>query len=114
MNSFLPAAAALSAVVVASVSQLLLKSAANRTYPSLIRQYLNVRVVVGYGMMILSTLLFILAYRLGLNVKSGPILEALGYPIILVFSYLFFREPLTKRKILGNLIIICGIVIFHL
>ena len=56
----------------------------------------------------------ILAYRLGLNVKSGPILEALGYPIILVFSYLFFREPLTKRKILGNLIIICGIVIFHL
>ncbi|MBQ9007975.1 MAG: multidrug ABC transporter [Clostridia bacterium] len=114
MINVLPLAVALSAVCVASVSQLLLKSAANRTYPSLLRQYLNVYVIVGYGLMVLSTLLFILSYRLGLHYKSGPVLEALGYPLILIFSYLLFREPLTKRKIIGNLIIICGIVIFHL
>ncbi len=114
MISLLPFVAALSAVAVASVSQILLKAGANRSYPSLFRQYFNVYVVVGYGMMLLSTLLFILSYRIGLNYKSGPVLEALGYPLILIFSYLFFREPLTKKKILGNILIICGIVIFHL
>ena len=44
-------------VIVASLSQILLKKSASKTYTSVIREYLNAYVIIGYGMMVLSTLL---------------------------------------------------------
>ena len=44
-------------VFIASVSQILLKISANKTYSSRIREYLNVYVIFGYGLLFLSTLL---------------------------------------------------------
>ena len=44
-------------MVVASLSQILLKKSAAKTYSSVIREYLNPYVIAGYGMMVLSTLL---------------------------------------------------------
>ena len=61
MNNTQAVLAVLAAVFIASVSQLLLKAGANKSYPTLIRQYLNPYVVFGYALMVLSTLLFILA-----------------------------------------------------
>ena len=106
--------AVLAAVFIASISQLLLKAGANKNYATLIRQYLNPYVIIGYGLMVVSTLLFILAYHLGLGYKSGPVYEALAYPLILILSFLFLHERITPRKIAGNLIIVLGIIIFHL
>ncbi|MBQ8092000.1 MAG: multidrug ABC transporter [Clostridia bacterium] len=114
MNNTQAVLAVLAAVFIASVSQLLLKAGANKSYPTLIRQYLNPYVVFGYALMVLSTLLFILAYHLGLGYKYGPVFEALAYPLILVFSFLFLKEKLTVKKIAGNLIIVAGIILFHL
>ncbi|MBQ7487768.1 MAG: multidrug ABC transporter [Clostridia bacterium] len=113
-NSLSSIGAVLAAVFISSVSQLLLKTGANKSYPTLIRQYLNPYVISGYGLMVISTLLFILAYHLGLGYKSGPVYEALAYPLILIFSFLFLHERMTPRKIIGNLIIVTGIIVFHL
>ena len=44
-------------VVVASFSQILLKKSAGKTYASVLQEYLNPLVIIGYGMMVLSTLL---------------------------------------------------------
>lgn len=44
-------------VIVASLSQILLKKSASKAYTSVIREYLNAYVIIGYGMMVLSTLL---------------------------------------------------------
>lgn len=100
-------------VLVASFSQILLKKSALKTYDSFIREYLNVYVIAGYGLLVLSTLLTIYGFS-GLDYKNGPIIESLGYLFVMILGWLFLGERITKKKMLGNLCIILGIVIFYL
>lgn len=102
-----------SSVLVASFSQILLKKSAGREYDNFVKEYLNPYVIIGYGMMVGSTILTILAYR-GIAYKNGPVIESLGYILIMFLSYFFFKEPITKKKILGNLLILLGIFIFYI
>ena len=100
------------AVVISSFSQILLKKSANKEYGSLIKEYLNPYVIIGYGMMVMSTILMILAYR-KIEYKNGPVIESLGYILIMFLSFGFFKEPITKRKVFGNLLILLVIFIFY-
>lgn len=101
------------AVFVSSASQMLLKKGATIKYESTFREYLNPWVISGYGLMVLSTLCVIYAYR-GVAYKNGAIIESLGYLLIMFLSRLFFGEKITKKKLLGNLIILAGVLIFYL
>ncbi len=92
---------------------MLLKKGATIHYRSVIREYLNVWVIAGYGLMILSTLCVIFAYR-GVDYKNGAIIESLGYLLIMVLGRLFFGEKITKKKLLGNLLILAGVLVFYL
>lgn len=100
-------------VIVAAFSQVILKMSARKTYPSLLREYLNPYVIAGYGLMVLSTVLTLLAYR-GLDYKNGPVIESIGYILIMLLSLVFFGEKITRRKLLGNLLILVGIYVFYL
>ena len=101
-------------VVVAAFSQVLLKKSAKKTYSSVIREYLNPFVIIGYGMMVAATVFTVLAYKFGLDYKSGPVLESLGFVLVMLLSFGFFRERITPRKLIGNLLIVVGIVIVYL
>ena len=103
----------LASVVVASFSQILLKKSALKTYASVIREYLNPYVIIGYGMMVVSTLLTVLAYQ-GLDYKEGPIIDSIGFFLVMLLSRMFFGEKITKKKILGNILIFVGIFVFYL
>lgn len=100
-------------VIVSSFSQILLKKSAQKKYNSIWQEYLNPYVISGYGMMVISTILVIMAYK-GIEYKNGPVVEALGYILILVLSYLFFKEPITKKKVVGNILVLLGIAVFYL
>ncbi len=100
-------------VVIASFSQILLKKSAEKTYSSFWREYLNPYVVFGYGMMFVSMFLTIIAYA-GMEFTNVQIVEASGYIMVLILSRLFFREKITKRKLLGMLFIFGGIVVYYL
>ena len=100
-------------VVIASFSQVMLKLGAGKTYSSKIREYLNVYVITGYGMLFVSMVLTIVAYS-GLSYLSVPVIEAVGYGLVPVLSYFIFKEKLTKRKVLGILFILTGIFIYYL
>lgn len=100
-------------VIVSSFSQILLKKSAKKEYDSIVQEYLNPYVIIGYGMMVLSTILVILAYR-GIEYKNGPVVEALGYILILFLSYAFFKEPITKKKVVGNILVLLGIAVFYM
>lgn len=100
-------------VVIASFSQVMLKLGAGKTYSSKIREYLNVYVITGYGMLFFSMVLTIVAYS-GLSYLSVPVIEAVGYVLVPVLSYFIFKEKLTKRKVLGILFILTGIFIYYL
>ena len=100
-------------VIISSTSQILLKKSALKQYKSFIYEYLNPYVIVGYGMMIISTITTILAYR-GIEYKNGPVIESLGYLLVMILGWIFFKERITKHKLLGNIIILVGIYVFYL
>lgn len=100
-------------VCVASFAQILLKKSAAKTYSSPIREYLNFYVICGYGMMFLSMFLTVFSYR-GLDFSNVPVIESLGYVVVMLLSYLFFREKITKRKIFGMAIILAGIFVYYI
>lgn len=101
------------AVIISSASQMLLKKGATKKYDNVIREYLNPWVISGYIFMILSTLCVIFAYR-GVAYKNGAIIESLGYLLIMFLSRIFFSEKITKRKLIGNVLILAGVVVFYL
>lgn len=106
-------AVALAGVLIASFSQILLKRGAMRPHESFIKDYLNVPVIAGYGMMFISVLFNMIAFK-GLAMMTIPVIEALGFVIVPFLSYLFFGEKLTKSKLVGIAVIVAGIVIYNL
>ena len=103
----------ISSVFIATCSQIFLKKSSNIKYDSKIKEYLNWRVIVGYGLLFVSTILTILAFK-GLDYKNGPIIESLGYIFILFLGNIFLKEKITKKKIIGNALILLGIVMFYI
>ncbi len=104
---------ALLSVTIASFSQIVLKKSALKEHDSLIKEYLNPYVVLGYGMLFLSMILTIIAYS-GLEFKIVPILESIGYILVMLLSLLFFREKITRKKAIGTILILAGVIIFNL
>ncbi len=100
-------------VFISSVSQILLKKSANRNYDSVIKEYLNPLVIIAYAMFFCSMLLTMYCYRY-VDVSAGPILESAGYVFVAVLGFLFLREKFTKKKIIGMLVLLCGIAVFSL
>lgn len=103
----------LTAVMLASFAQILLKKGAMKKHKSIFFEYLNPHVICGYGIMMVGMLLNILAYR-KVEYKNGPVIESLGFLFVMILSWFFFREKITKKKVIGNLIILAGILIFYL
>jgi len=100
-------------VFFASCAQIILKQSAEMEHESFIKEYMNFRVIIGYLILFVSTILTIIAYR-GVELKMGPILESAGYIFVLLLSWLFFKERLLLNKIAGISFIIMGIIIFCL
>lgn len=99
--------------MLSSFSQILLKKSAQREEESIVKQYINPYVIGGYAITATCMILTILAYR-GMPFKYGAVLESLTYLYIMVLSRIFIGEKLTKKKVIGNLIIVAGVIIFSL
>ena len=100
-------------VIIAAFAQILLKKAASKTYSSWIREYLNVYVIAGYGMMFLSLFMTTISYKGFTNFANVPLLESLGYVAVMVLSYFFYKEKITLRKALGIALILVGIFVYN-
>lgn len=104
---------ALLSVSIASFSQIVLKKSALKKYDSMIKEYWNPYVIVGYGMLFLSMILTIIVYS-GLEFKIVPVLETMGYIFVMILSLLFFQEKITMKKAVGTILILAGVIIFNL
>ena len=100
-------------VVISSFSQMMLKKGASVKYSSIIKEYLNLWVISGYFLMVVSTLCVIYAYR-KIAFKNGAIIESLGYILVMFLSNLILGEKITKNKIIGNSLIFIGVIIFYI
>ena len=74
-----------------AISQVLLKQSAGRTYKSVIYEYLNWRVIVAYG---------------------------ISFSVLLLNTYAYtvvpMKEHFTRGQLIGNLIIIAGVLVYTL
>ena len=75
------------AVLVSSISQIILKKSASKTYSSILKEYLN---------------------------KNEPIIESLGYIFVMILSNRILGEKITKKKIVGNGLILLGILVYYI
>ena len=101
------------AVAVAGFGQVALKRAAMQQDQSLLRQYANGYVLLGYFLMLCSMGMASIAYR-GMPLKAGPAIDSLGFIFVPLMGRVFFCEEITRTKGLGFLLIMIGVMIFVL
>ncbi len=101
----------LCSVLISSISQILLKKSADKTYDSRLKEYLNPLVIIAYAMFFCSMMITMYCYKY-VDVSAGPIFESAGYIFVGVLGYIFLKEKFTAKKIIGMLLILLGIVIF--
>ena len=93
-----------------SVSQVLLKKAALREHKSVLAEYTDWRVILGYGLFVGWTML---AYK-GVPLNVGPVLEATGYIYVTIFGVTIFHEKMNPKKIIALAMILVGIWVYAL
>ncbi len=98
---------------IASISQILLKVSATKTYDNHIKEYVNPWVISGYFLLFVTTIINLFAYK-KIEYKYGAIMETLAFVFVIVFSRVLFQEKITKKKLLGSMLILAGIVVFNL
>lgn len=103
----------LSSTFLASISQVLLKKAALREHKTLLAEYTDWRVILGYGLFVGCTVLTMLAYK-GVPLNVGPVLEATGYLYVTIFGVTIFHEKMNPKKIGALALIIVGILVYAL
>ena len=92
---------------IGSFGAVFLKVGSNRLREGL-RNILSVPMAAGVGMYLLSSVFFIAALRNGELSVLYP-LVSLGYVWTLLWSKLFFKEPLTRYKFFGLFLILVGV-----
>lgn len=94
-----------------ALSQLLLKKSALREHKSWIFEYINWRVILAYC--IAFAVLFANTYAYTqVDMKYGPVIDTFTYVFVMVLSFLVLKEHITKGQLIGNLIIITGVVVY--
>ena len=101
------------AVFISSASQIVLKKSANKTYKNIFYEYFNAPVIISYTVF-LSTSLFTVYALKYVPLSIVPIIESTGYIFIAILGKVFLKEDLNKKKIIGILIIVLGLIIFAL
>ena len=91
-----------------AISQILLKQSANIKYDNPLREYLNWRVMF-FGILLLNTWCYT-----KVDMRYGPVIDTAAYVFVLLLSRFILNEKITKGKLIGNLIIIAGILVYTL
>lgn len=98
-------------VFVSSIAQVMLKFEALKAHDSLIKEYLNPLVIGAYVLMLVSTLMLIISFKM-IPLSMGPVLETTSYIYVTIFGVVIFKEKLSRAKIVALLVILAGIGVY--
>ncbi len=101
------------AIFMAATAQTILKYAASRQYANWWQGYINPYVMCAYSLLFCSMLLSVWTYRV-LPLSLGAVLVATVYFYAALFGRVFFGERLTRRKVMGLVLIAGGIGVYAL
>lgn len=96
-----------------AISQILLKQSADKTYTHPLLEYLNWRVILSY--MIFAAVLLLNTYAFTkVEMKYGAVIDTCSYFFVMILSWIILKEKITKKRIIGNLLIMSGVFIYTL
>ena len=98
------------AAFIGSFAAVFLKGGADRLHRDVSFIWTNWRLAAGVGLFVLSSLLYLKGLRNGELTILYPMVS-FGYIWTLLWSRLFFHEPITRNKFAGLALIILGIVL---
>jgi multidrug transporter EmrE-like cation transporter len=104
------------AVLLTGISQVLLKigSAHNgKRKDSVLDAYLNLHTFCAYGILLIVTVISVIALK-EIPLKVFYAIASLGFVVVLIFSWGLLGERITKKTIMGILLIMVGICVFNL
>jgi drug/metabolite transporter (DMT)-like permease len=73
----------------------------------------NWRLALGIGLYLLSSVFFVMGVAQGELTILYPMVS-LGYIWTLLWAYLFFKEPFSRSKVLGLVLIIAGVACINI
>ena len=100
-------------VFIASCSQVLLKISADRGHRNRISEYFNLRVMIAYLMFAVSTFFGMFVLRF-IPLSLVSVIESVAYAYVAILSRIILKEKITKRKLIGIIMIFSGVIIFSL
>ncbi len=98
---------------ITAFSQIILKKSANIKYHNIIFEYLNPLVLFSYvcymGVLILNVFIYT-----KVDYRFGVVINSMSTVFVMLLSNWILKEPITKKRMIGNSILVCGILIFML
>lgn len=95
---------------IGSFGMVCLKAGAGRLHRNIESLIFNYRLAAGVALFLISSYFFVLGMRKGELTILYPMMS-LGYLWTLVWSRVFFGEPLTRHKFVGIGLILSGILV---
>ena len=94
-------------------SQIILKKSADRKYRNVVFEYLNPYVIFSYACYLGVLVLNVFIYT-KVDYRFGVVINSMSAVFVMLLSHLILKESLTGNRIIGNAIIVCGILVFML
>jgi drug/metabolite transporter (DMT)-like permease len=96
-----------------AVSQIMLNISARKEHKGRLYEYLNTWVICSYAILAF-TLIFNVWVMKYVPLKEANAITASAYVFVMILSKLILGEKITIKKILANVLIIFGIIVFML
>ncbi len=103
------------AVFLTGISQILLKIGSihkNNREETILTSYLNPPIVTAYGLLFLVTIINVIALK-EISLKMAYSIASLTFMLVIILSWKFLGERISKKTILGGILLILGVVIFN-
>lgn len=100
-------------VFISAISQVLLKKSAVCEHGSVVGEYVNANVIIAYAMFSVAIFTSMYAYQV-IPLSMGAVLESSSYFYVTLFGALFFGERITRRKVIGLIFILSGMIVYSM
>ena len=96
---------------ITAFSQIILKKSADKKHKSIIFEYLNPYVIFSYmcyvGVLILNVFIYT-----KVDYRFGVVINSMTTVFVMLLSRAVLKEKITPKRIIGNILIVCGILVF--
>lgn len=98
---------------ITAFSQIVLKKSANKEHKNIFLEYLNPYVVFSYVCYIGVLILNVFIYT-RVDYRFGVVINAMSTVFVMALSHIILGETVTGKRVVGNILIVCGILVFML